>query len=180
MTELSAHRTAALAIELTARPDLALASVVHAFGLSVLYSAAETSCLMLSIRITAVGPSIAQPETSAPLQRLTAERERWGDILPRDPADFWMCCTERSRDTLLDLLALIAVLSVDALVRKHDHTAEKRLSHADALADALKLDMTAWYKPTADNFFGRINRTQILADYKNARADTSPPSPGSK
>ena len=80
-----------------------------------------------------------------------------------------MWCTGQSRDTLLDLLALIAALSVDALVRNHDHTAAKRLSHANALADVLKLDMTAWYKPTADNYFGRLSRMQILADYKDAR-----------
>jgi len=175
VTELSAHRTAALAVELTSRPDLALAGVVHALGLSLLYSAAEGSCLSLSARITSVEPSIAHPETSAPLRRLAAECERWGDVLPADPADFWMWCLSQSRDTLLDILALIAASSVDAMVRKHDYTAASRLAHADALADELSLDMTAWYKPSADCYFGRISRTQILADYKDARGHDPAP-----
>lgn len=41
--------------------------------------------------------------------------------------------------------------------------------HADALACALKLDMSAWYTPTAKGFFSRVSRKSILAAMEEAK-----------
>lgn len=44
-----------------------------------------------------------------------------------------------------------------------------RLVHAGALANALSLDMTAWFTPTANNFFSRVSRAAILSAMAEAK-----------
>ena len=41
---------------------------------------------------------------------------------------------------------------------KIDRPDSERLVHAQALADALSLDMETWFTPTAGNFFGRLSK----------------------
>ncbi len=37
------------------------------------------------------------------------------------------------------------------------------MAHANALASALSLDLTAWFTPTGENFFSRVGRTTVVA-----------------
>jgi len=39
---------------------------------------------------------------------------------------------------------------------------------------ALNLDLSAWFTPTADNYFSRINRAQILAAIDEAKGEHAP------
>ncbi|MCZ7593677.1 MAG: hypothetical protein M5U16_01270 [Hyphomicrobium sp.] len=82
--------------------------------------------------------------------------------------------TERSRDELLDLLAFIAATLVDGVQRKTDRPDASRLVHAKQLAEALRLDMTEWFQPTAENYFARVNRVQILAAIDEANGNHAP------
>jgi len=52
------------------------------------------------------------------------------DRLPGNPDDLWQWCLDRSRDELLELLALIAAGAVNAVQRKEDRRDSPRLSHA--------------------------------------------------
>jgi hypothetical protein len=38
-----------------------------------------------------------------------------------------------------------------------------RFAHADALSQAVALDMAAWFTPTAENFFVCIRKPRIIA-----------------
>jgi ParB family transcriptional regulator, chromosome partitioning protein len=62
----------------------------------------------------------------------------------------WTWCLQRSQDHLLDILALLAAATVDAMQRK---TGERRpgLAHAAELANALSLGMRTWFVPGAEN-----------------------------
>jgi hypothetical protein len=75
----------------------------------------------------------------------------------------WTWCLEQHRDALLDLMAFCAARTINAVQSKGDGPDCERLLHADRLADAVKLDMTQWFTPTAGNYFGRITKTGILA-----------------
>lgn len=58
-------------------------------------------------------------------------------------------------------IAVCAAATVDAVVKRHraaDHAA-----HAAELAEALKLDMTQYWQPTAEGYFGRVSKALILA-----------------
>ena len=46
--------------------------------------------------------------------------------------------------------------------------------HAAALADALKLDMAAWFTATAANYFTRIAKAKILETLREVKGSTAP------
>ncbi len=94
--------------------------------------------------------------------------------MPANPEDLFDWLLGCSRDELLALLALVAATSVDAVQRKTDSAHFLRISHGDVLARALQLDMARWFTPTAENYFARVNRAQILAAIDEAKGDHAP------
>jgi ParB family transcriptional regulator, chromosome partitioning protein len=167
---LTAHKSAALAAELAARPDIALAAVVHGFACSVLL---EVLAENRSLQIAAQPQSLDRVKGSKAHQQMEAAREKWRGKLPADAEALWTWCLAQKQETLLELLAFCAAATVDAVQGKGGGT--KRLSHAKALASALKLDMKPWFTPDAANYFSRVNKPQILDALKEGR--NQPPAP---
>jgi ParB family chromosome partitioning protein len=68
-------------------------------------------------------------------------------------------------------MAIIATLRAaeNAVQEKQDTPDCERLNHANALAQALSLDMKEWFTPTAGNFFSRVGRTEILSALAEAK-----------
>jgi ParB family chromosome partitioning protein len=64
---------------------------------------------------------------------------------------------------------------VNGVRGKSDNVSTPRLAHAPALAAALNLDMTVWFTPTAENYFGRIGKQQLLSDLAEARGTSNAP-----
>lgn len=174
IAELSAQKGAAISAELIGQPDMALASVVHALVLNALYvGCGAGSCLQLQVRKPSL-TGIVSPETCKGIAEVEMACDQLRDRLPGDPDALWSWCLDRSRDELLDVLAVIAGLSIDAVQRKGDRLNDRRLVHADMLAKALRVDISAWFAPTAANYFGRVNRAQILAAIDEANGSHAP------
>jgi ParB family transcriptional regulator, chromosome partitioning protein len=76
---------------------------------------------------------------------------------------------------LLELLAYCAATTVNAVRGKADRAESKRFQDADRLAAALKLDMKAWFTPSAENYFGKVNKPQILDAIREVKQQ--PPAP---
>jgi ParB family chromosome partitioning protein len=95
---------------------------------------------------------------------------RWASMLPEDEGALWPWCLEQTQGTLLALLAFLAGRTIDTVRRKPDAEEAPRLMHAEALAQALSLDMTAWFVPDEANYFGRIPRAQIVGAICEAKA----------
>jgi ParB family chromosome partitioning protein len=168
VADLTANRTAAIRAELARQPDIALAAVVHAFALKAFYRGEfGLSCLELDAKSRELATHMADGKQCKALVCLAADRERLGERLPGEAKDLWQWCLDQDRDTLLELLAHVAALTVDAVRVKDLPWAED--GHADALATALKLDMSAWYVPTAANFFSRVSRKAIVTALEEAR-----------
>jgi ParB family chromosome partitioning protein len=156
---LTAHRSAALTAVLIERPDIALAATVHAMALPVFYNSGAGD--LTALRITAEATSLDRVEESPAAGIIGTAEENWGAKLPCCPDELFAWCLAQDADTLKGLLAFCVAQSVDAVsVRGRADSA--RLQHADRLADALKLDMTAWFTPTAANYFGRISKAAII------------------
>ena len=150
--ELTAQRTAALSAMLANSPRIALAAIVHAFAGKVFYGYRGTTCLQVTI--SPANPAASLPKTAdqpKALATLKSERAIWDEHLPGDQDDLWNWCLDQPEDVLLRLLAFCVACTVDATVRKSDHELADRLPHADALAHALGLDMSAWFTPTTQN-----------------------------
>ena len=173
--DLTAEKSAGIAVELMQRPDAALAAVVHALLLETFHPGyGAHSCLKLRIQHPGLAFSMAKPEASKALSALTAEKERLGDQIPGDPNALWDWCLNRSRDELLVLLAFNAAYAVDAIRHKGDRPDSDRLVHANQLASAVELDMTAWYTPTAEGYFNRIRRGQIVTSIDEVKGGHGP------
>jgi ParB family chromosome partitioning protein len=162
---LTTHRTAAIAVALSQQHAVALAAVVHALALRTFYGSSGDSCLeMFSKRV-----SLKLAEGSKARELLETASETWREHLPGNPDDLWAWCLEQSQDRLLDLLAFCAAVSVNAVQAKVDRPGCERLLHAKALGEALDLEMTAWFTPTASNFFGRLTKDGIVEALRDAR-----------
>ncbi|WP_244832524.1 ParB/RepB/Spo0J family partition protein [Caballeronia sp. TF1N1] len=172
--DLTAHKTAALRIELARSPDVALAAVVHAIALSAFY-ADRVKGLKTVMVVRSLERSLKGYETVAAVVALEAERERIGELLPGNASDLWEWCLSASRDDLMDVLAVAAAYGVDTVVTKTEQN-RSGVAFGAALAKALDLNMANWYSPSADGYFGRISKTMILSDLEAARG--APGAPG--
>jgi hypothetical protein len=67
-----------------------------------------------------------------------------------------------------DLLAFVVAQTINTVQLPHQKTGEGHLRASIALSNALGLDMANWWSPTAENYFQRIKKDQILAAIKDA------------
>ncbi|MBL8372044.1 MAG: ParB/RepB/Spo0J family partition protein [Burkholderiaceae bacterium] len=164
---LSAHRTAALQIELARHPQVALAALVHALVQQTLqgsYRNALPLGLRLSLRDHLEDLAPDWPESPAALA-LRELRQAWADKLPQEPCELFTVLLDKSQEELVQLLALCTAPAVDVV------TPRATASQPGAeLSEALGLDMAAWWKPTADSYFQHVSKAAIL----NAVAQFAP------
>jgi ParB family chromosome partitioning protein len=164
---LSAHRTAALQIEFARQPQAALAALVHALVQQALqggYRNALPLGLRMSLRDRLEDLAPDWPESPAALA-LRELRQAWAERLPQEPGELLAVLLDKSQDELVQLLALCTAPAVDVV------TSRATASQPGAeLAQALRLDMAAWWKPTADSYFQHVPKAAIL----NAVAQFAP------
>lgn len=174
VTSLSAQKTAALQVALADRPDVALAAVVHALGAKAFYGhVADNGCLQLIARESKTRSAIGMDVRSLDLrQEATA---KWQALLPDREDELWDWCLSQDQDVLLRLLAYLAAGTVNATQIKGERGDCPRIEHANALSHTLGLDLSEWFTPDAENFFKRINSSQIIATICEAKG--VPPAP---
>lgn len=167
--DLTAHKTAALRIELANNPDVALVAVVHAMLLSMAYPYnSEQSALQLSLTHERLEPSMKNAESCKGLSAFNDLAENYGHHLPGSPADLFDWLLEQPQDMVLSLLAFGAAHSVNAVEKKF--TDRKRgIEQANQLGRALKVNMPDWFETTGDSYFKHVNRTTIELSVAEAR-----------
>jgi len=170
--ELTKHRTAALSATMATNPEIALAATVHAMAFPIFYRRTGQTATNVSAEW---GNRRYHPDGSPTNDELDREESLWRDRIPGDERHFWQWCIEADQTILLGLLAFCTAISIDAVRRKQDRANNVRLANADLLASALQLDMTCYFRPDAENYFGKISRDMILADLKEITgAEPSP------
>jgi ParB family chromosome partitioning protein len=158
---LTAQRTAALRATLVGNADIALASVVHALALPLFYRYGAESCLAIDVESALLRGSDEGIEDSHAVVELAERHGFWRNELPEAAEDLWDWLAGRDMAMQLDLLAYCAGCSVNAVVKPHER-ADGRITHADQLAAALALDMTAWWQPTRASYLGRVSKARVL------------------
>jgi ParB family transcriptional regulator, chromosome partitioning protein len=157
IAELTAHRTAALRLEVAQHPETALIALTHTLAASIFYlSTQEVSCLQIvprSAHLSAHAPGIDETDT---LRRLAERHEGWRARLPEEPGQLWSFVSGLDSAERLALLAHCTALTVNA-VRTPNTTPA-----AEDLAEALALDMTRYWQPTAGSYFSRVSKERIL------------------
>jgi ParB family chromosome partitioning protein len=169
MTELTSHRTLGLRQALGDRPDVAFLAALHALTLKSFYRYGSDSCLELdlkSIAFSAQGPGLNDSASAAAIH---ARHEGWAKVLPKESVDLWEALRDWDSDSRSGLFAHVVSLSVNA-VHEAWNRRPRALHHADQLARAVDLDMAAaGWKPTVDNFLGRVTKARILQAVSEAK-----------
>jgi ParB family chromosome partitioning protein len=155
---LSAHRTAALQIELARNPQAALAALVHSMVQEVLREGyAEALPLGISVRpqdrLEAHAPDYPQSPAAIALQEL---RQVWGERFSEDGETLFAELLALPQDDLVRLLAVCVASTVDVV------TSREKDARGEALAQAVGLDMRAWWTPTAEGYFSHVSKAVIL------------------
>jgi ParB family chromosome partitioning protein len=171
VADLTAHRTAALRIQLARNPAIALAATVHALALSLLFHGDAASCLGIRAASEELDRHIKGTTESPAHQAMAETGSRWGDLLPEAASDLWAWCLAQPQEVLLDLLAFLASLTVDAVQPKQGR--DPRHDHADRLAATLALDMNDWWTPTVEGFYQRLPKAALVRAVAEAKVPSS-------
>ncbi|ANY16509.1 ParB/RepB/Spo0J family partition protein [Bordetella pseudohinzii] len=157
---LSAHRTAALQIEVARHPQVALAALVHGMVQSVLQDNHYGHDLPLGVslkvqdRLEGMAPDWPESPAAVALREL---QQVAGEALPQDSAELFVALLAMEQGELVRLLAVCVAATVDVVTPRataHQPGAE--------LAQAVGLDMAAWWQPTADGYFQHVPKAAIL------------------
>ncbi len=157
---LSAHRTAALQIEVARHPQVALAALVHGMVQTVLQESHYGHDLPLGVslkvqdRLEGMAPDWPHSAAAVALREL---QQVTGDALPQDSAELFAALLAKPQDELVRLLAVCVAVTVDVVTPRatpHPPGAE--------LAQAVGLDMAAWWQPSAEGYFKHVSKAVIL------------------
>ncbi|MFZ1101400.1 MAG: DNA-binding protein, partial [Hyphomicrobiaceae bacterium] len=154
--DLTSFRTAALRNALADDYPTAFLAVLHAMCLDLFYQYGSHSCLQIRANehFSAAAAGLAD---FAAAKAVEQRHEHWQAKLPENPRDLWAALLELDRQGSLGaLFAHCASLTVNA-VREPHQPRRDAVRHADPLAAALALDMTAaGWTTSADNYLGRV------------------------
>ncbi|HEX8419366.1 MAG TPA: ParB/RepB/Spo0J family partition protein [Sphingomonas sp.] len=172
MAELTSHRTLALRQALGDRPDTAFLAALHALTLKSFYHYGSDSCLELDLKSVGFGTQAPGLNDSVSAEAIRVRHDGWANALPKESTDLWDALHGWDADSRAGLFAHVVSLSVNA-VNEAWNRRPRALAHADRLAQAVGLDMAAAWRPTVDNFLGRVTKARILqavAEAKGSRA----------
>ncbi|GGH48992.1 chromosome partitioning protein ParB [Comamonas phosphati] len=157
---LSAHRTAALQIGVACRPQVALAALVHGMVQTVLFDRRYGHDLPLGVRLTVqdrlegMAPDLPESLAAVALREM---QQAWAERLPQDDAELFPALLAMGQAELMALLAVCVASTVDVVTpRATPHQPGAKL------AQAVGLDMAAWWQPTAEGYFRHVPKAVIL------------------
>lgn len=156
---LSAHRTAALQAEVARHPQVALVVVVHRLALRVVVNGYGSGDSVINISaspqdgLDAYAPDVAQSPAAVCMREA---RQAWAERLPEDPSALFAAMLGLPQEELLSLLAVCVAATVGAVTPRDDALP------AAALAQAVGLDMHAWWTPTAEGYFAHVSKAKTI------------------
>jgi len=154
---LSAQRTLALRAELVRQPDIALLVLAHRLITSV-FGVGErgNSAVQLDTRAPVLPEAALSGEAWAYWE---AQREALAGQLP--PAASGAALMEwlrrQPRTTIDAYIAFCTACAVNGL-----QTGERSMPAVEELAQTVALDMHAWWRPTAHDYFAHVNKARIV------------------
>ncbi|MBZ6078888.1 ParB/RepB/Spo0J family partition protein [Microvirga puerhi] len=160
--DLTAQRSAALAVELSKRPDAALMVLVYTLALQHFYSSTYSSSRPDSAiqirreRLPQVSSEVSESLAIVSLSQIEAD---WKVQLPASSHDLWDWCRAASQETLNQLMAALVGLSLNATQQSHERRG-KRHENADRIAEAIDFDMTKHWQPDSA-FFKRTSKAYM-------------------
>jgi ParB family chromosome partitioning protein len=183
LIELTAHRTLALRDAVAKNPHVAMTALLHKLCLDTFYHGVRNGCLEASVRHVFFPAQAADLKESLSARAVTERHEAWKGDLPKDSTALWDWLSALDEDRRAMLLAHCVSFGINALHEKGDRQGgpgissegvQRRIGEADRLAQAIGLDMVeAGWRPTVENYLGRVTKPRILEAVREARGEDS-------
>lgn len=122
--------------------------------------------LTVKDRLEGLAPDIPDSPAAVALREL---QQVAGEALPEDSAELFAVLLAKSQDELVRLLAVCVAVTVDVVTPR----ATQQQPGAE-LAQAVGLDMAAWWKPTNEGYFRHVPKAAILEAIEQYARRTSP------
>jgi ParB family chromosome partitioning protein len=181
--ELTAHRTLALQDAVAAHPHVAMTALLHKLCIDAFHRTYGPGCLEAGVRHVQLSAQAPELKESASARSISARHDAWKADVPADEAALWDWLVALDDASRLALLAHCVSGGVNALSEKVDryggsgvtaHGLQRRLVQAERLARAVDLDMVeAGWRPTVDNYLGRVTKGRILDAVREAKGESS-------
>ena len=183
VSELTAYRTLALRDAVANNPHVAMTALLHKLCLDTFQHTAAGNCLEASVRQVYFSIQSADLKDSPSAKAVAERHDAWKADMPKDEAALWDWLAALDDASRGALLAHCVSFGVNALYEKGDryggpgvsvHGVQRRLVQADRLARAVGLDMVdAGWRPTVDNYLGRVTKPRILEAVREAKGKQS-------
>jgi ParB family chromosome partitioning protein len=169
--DLTAHRRWGCALFSERTRDVALLAMIHALVVQTFYDGHDVGmCLAIkSERQPLAGHADGIEDTQA-AKTLADRHAAWARQVPEDPADLWEFVVALDQDSRMALFAHCAALTVFAVRLPWDKTPDSWAT-ANAIAQAVALDMTVFWTPTVRSYFGRVPKARIVEAVREAVSD---------
>jgi ParB family chromosome partitioning protein len=138
-----------------------LTALVHALAAATFYPYETLTCLEISPRSAHLSGHAPGIDESSAMRAVAERREAWRAHLPEEVTDLWSFVSALDPGERLKLLAHCASLTVNA-VHVPKSSSASNAAHADTIAQAVALDMTAYWQAGAASYFARVSKDRIL------------------
>ncbi|MDH2051253.1 MULTISPECIES: ParB/RepB/Spo0J family partition protein [Achromobacter] len=161
---LQAQRVIALQAEIMARPNLALCLLIEQmlgdFDGSRSSSAGDSFDLALRPAHHELANTDADIKGCPAWARVQEQIEAVTKNVPEDDAAAlpWLLAQPQA-----DLIELLAVLTSISIYRRQSHSYGAEPRHLDRLGEVVGLDMSMWWKPTAQSYLAHVSKDRIAA-----------------
>ena len=122
------------------------------------YPLLESACQIRNAR-----PQVRLSQTDSANSGAFAAQEKafaeWNSALPGSQHELWAWLLEQKQPLLMKLFAYLISQSVNAWQQRHEGIG--RQSHANAIAEAVGLNMHEWWKPS-EGFFKRVPKNVAI------------------
>ncbi|MGX1317637.1 ParB family chromosome partitioning protein [Bradyrhizobium sp. USDA 377] len=159
--DLTAHRTLGLRLNLGEEPEVAVVAVTHALAAQIFYLGADAHVVGIQPIRTHLAAHAEGIEDTPAGKAWTDRHANWARQMPRDVAGLWTFVAELDHDSRMALFAHCVALTVNAVKLPWERK-PRAVATADHLAVAVALDMTAYWRPTARSYLGRVTKARIL------------------
>ncbi|MGY3586626.1 ParB family chromosome partitioning protein [Bradyrhizobium sp. USDA 4341] len=159
--DLTAHRTLGLRLNLSEQPDVAIVAVTHALVAQIFYLGAAAHVVGIQPVKTDLAAHADGIEDTPAGKAWSDRHANWARQMPRDPSGLWDFVAELDHDSRMALFAHCVSLTVNAVKLPFDRR-PRALAAARRLAEAVALDMTSYWRPTARSYLGRVTKAGIL------------------
>jgi ParB family chromosome partitioning protein len=165
MLNLSAHRTAAIQASMLDRQSVSIAALATQMAFSVFRAYIESPVkVSLSNQWHSLEKASPTVVDSLAGTAMSMERARLESLLPEDKQTWFAWFMAQPQEISLSMIVFATAQTVNATMTSVNST-----DHAAQLSKALNIEMTQWWKPTAENYLDLIPKAKMIEAVTEAK-----------